>query len=475
MPHMENTPLIIPPNKKVKGLVVYCYQCKTNITKGICKTTGKPIKQCPNGNKHVFKVYINVPGTKNERRTKSLKTRNVNEAIKQALDFEQEIKGNNFPKGTNVEFKTEKRGRAIKQEMPDNILNAMARYIGFLHNDPEIVPEFKKKNRSEKHVADIERNFKYFVMCLKNNGYNPNEISINEVNDQVIGVFHDYLLKELKLSNSSYNRAMTELTSLYNYLINEGYQGRNPFKSIPRKPVNTNIETISEEEYDKLLEIIQKPELGKSVLSNGVVKNMYKPWMKDAVELGLLTGRRTEEIVQMKWNNLLIDEKANILFIRATDFKVSRQKGLEADNLKYINVPVTDELNDLLIRIGCKNYLGSDKYILAPEEVMKRETINKFITHSFPHYFKQLGTGKNLSYKCLRKTYISWLTKFMGIDNARLITKHSGTQVMKEHYINDMVVAEKARDFKMFKKDNDRQNEIEKIRNINTKNQTLER
>jgi len=172
MHNMENTPLFIPPTKKVKGLVVYCYKCQTNITSGICKTTGKSIKHCPHGDKHVFKVYVHVPGTKNERRTKKLKTRDINEAIKQTIDFEKEVKENNYSRDISRDIKKQESKKGIEQKVPDNILNAMARYVGFLHNDPEIVPDFKKEIRSKKYLEDIERNFKYFVICLKKNGCN---------------------------------------------------------------------------------------------------------------------------------------------------------------------------------------------------------------------------------------------------------------------------------------------------------------
>lgn len=472
---MENiSPLYIPPTKRVKGLVVYCYKCKTNMT-DTCKATGKLLKLCQHGDKHVFKVYVSVPGTKNERRTKKLETRDINEAMKQAIDFEQAVKRNNDQRETGRGIKEKKNEKIYRQRMPNNIINSMGRYIGYMYNDSEIVPEFKKKIRTKKHIEDIERNFKYFVICLKKNGYNPNQIMVDEIDDLVIGQFHDYILKDLNLSNSSYNRAMTELTSFYNYLINEGCQIRNPFKSIPRKQVNSNIETITKEEYNRLLEIIQKAELGKQTLNNGVVKYLHKPWMKDAVELGLLTGRRTEEIAQMRWNNIFADEQGNLLYIKATDFKVSRQKGLEIDNPKLIYVPVSEELKDLLFRIGYEKYRNNDKYILAPEEKMKRETINKFITHSFPHYYKQLGTERDLSFKCLRKTYISNLTSYLGIDNARLITKHSGTQVMENHYIDMKVIVQTAQNFKMFDHANGRQNEIKKIRDINKEQKILER
>ena len=57
----------------------------------------------------------------------------------------------------------------------------------------------------------------------------------------------------------------------------------------------------------------------------------------------------------------------------------------------------------------------------------------------------------------------------MGIDNARLITKHSGTQVMEEHYVDKKVIAHTAKNFKMFDQATEnRQNEIEKVRSTNT-------
>lgn len=229
----------------------------------------------------------------------------------------------------------------------------------------------------------------------------------------------------------------------------------------------TNIETITEEEYKRLLEIIQKPELGKSELQTGEVKNLLKPWMSDAVELGLDTGRRLGEVVQMKFNGIAVDDNGKPMYIKVEDFKVNRQKGNARENTKYIYVPITKSLQELLLRIGYEKYKGSDKYILAPEEKMERETISSFVSHSFTHYYKQLETGRDLSYKCLRKTYISSLSASLGIDNARLITKHSGTQVMEEHYVDKKVIALTAKNFEVFNQDEKRKLELDKVRNSN--------
>ncbi len=474
---MQHKPLHIPPNKKFKGLKIVCYGCGT-LVNGVCKKTGKPLATCQFGDKHRYKVIVHVPGTKNERRVKVLETRTYDEAVKQAIDFQREIKeqAKGTERITSVELM---QGivakpvhvpeiRQVQQIKSYSLVDLMARYVGYLHGDPEIVPEFRKKVRSKGHIDDVERTFKYFVKALKNNAYDVHSLRVDEIDDRAIGKFHEYLLKELNLGNSSYNKSLTVLTSFYNYLNNiEGYHIRNPFLGIPRKSVIGNIDTISHDEYSKLLDIVQKPELGIATLGTGEEKNLYKPWVKDAIELGLHTGRRNEEIARMNWKELHEDDMGNPAYIKVPDFKVNRQRGSSEENLKYIYVPVTEDLKELLERLGYEKYKGTEKYILAPEEDMERDTIRKLMSRSFTHYYKQLGTGKNLSFKSLRKTYITQLTNYMGMDNARLITKHSGTEVMQEHYIDQKAIAKTAQGFKMFdEKKTTRQDELENIRTV---------
>jgi len=480
---MENKPLHIPPQKSWKGLTVYCNKCKTNM-KEICNETGKSLKNCPHPERHVFKVYSWIWGSKNSRKTKKLETRDVNEAIKQAVDFEREVKENNYtnPIPSVPSVNTAKNENINREEKNKNqsisLSNAMARYVGFLNNDPGIVPEFRKKQRSKKHLQNVEWMFRHFNICAKQNGYDITTLPIDQVDDQLIGKYHDYLLKERRFSNTSYNNSMTLFVGLYNYLNKNGYAVKNPFLSIPRRAVNNNVEIITDKEFKDLLELVEHPELGKQTLKTGEVKNLYKPWMSDAIEFGLYTGRRNEEMVMAKWQDVF-EEDGKPAYIRMIDYKVSRRKGIEDDNPKFIYVPVTDELNNLLLRINYNKYKGMDNYILAPEETMTREGVNHFITHSFTHYYKQLNTGKDISFKNLRKTYITKLSKFMGVDNARLITKHSGTGVMEEHYLDKKFIALTARGFSMFgdkEQEQDRAEELKEIRNSKTeKGISLER
>jgi integrase len=417
---------------------------------------------------HCYKAILYVPGT-TTRKTKILRSTNYQDAIKEVIDFRDSIRNGSKAdeKEINREFSKEVQRENIPagESKSHSLVELMARYVDFLSGDPKVVPEFKKKIRSRGHLYDTSRTFKQFAIALKKNNYSVAALRIDEIGDAEIGKFHQYLLTELKLKNSSYNKAITIFVSFYNYLINEGYQIRNPFLGIPKKSVVSKIETISSDEYEKLLAIVQKPELGIAKLGKGVKKFLYKPFVKDAIELGLHTGRRNEEIARMQWKELYEDEKGNLLYLKIQDFKINRQRGSSEDNLKFIYVPITNSLKDVLIRLGYEKYKGSEKYVLAPEEKMERQTIAKFMSRSFTHYYDQLGTGKNLVFKCLRKTYISELSNFMGIDNARLITKHSGIEVMQEHYVDQRTIAKTAQGFKMFdQKKNSNKNELEAIR-----------
>lgn len=469
---MQNKGLFIPPSKRIeKGLTVYCNKCKTNVS-DLCVETGKSLKQCPFGDRHVFKDYVFVPGQGNKRMVKVFRTRDLDEARKMAIDFSREVKQgikaieNGLPEKKREENK------------PQLLKHGMSRYIGILNNDPEIVPEFRRVEFSKSHIDDVKRSFKYFKRSMEQSGYDFNCIGVNDIDDKMLANFHRHLLQELQLSNRTYNKIISILSTMYNQLREENIVVKNPFKDIPRKAVVANVETISEEEYEAMLDIIQKPELGKCKTGQEV-KDLFRPWMHEAIELGMMTGRRNEEVVQMQWENILLKEDGELGCIKVPDFKVNRQRGSEGENIKYIFVPISEELKDLLMRMDYEKYKGSDKYILAPEETMNREMLNRFMSRSFSHYHKQLKTGRELSYKVLRKTYITALTRFMGgAENSRLVTKHSGTQVMEQHYIDPKVMALTAPGgFKVFNGNNNgREWEMEEIREAKrTKQPTLER
>jgi len=178
---MENKPLVIPESKQWKGVVVYCYKCNRDV-KEICGESGATIRSCQNFNKHVFKVYVHVPGTKNKRKTKKLETRDINEAVKQAIEFEKEIKSGHYNPSVQREAKPK-----VKREETNNPLllkHALARYIVWLRN--EGVPAHMQKERQKESIKDVERAFKGLAECMKGSRVNLETYMVGDINDHLV-------------------------------------------------------------------------------------------------------------------------------------------------------------------------------------------------------------------------------------------------------------------------------------------------
>jgi integrase len=271
----------------------------------------------------------------------------------------------------------------------------------------------------------------------------------------VVGQLKSFLLETKKYAPQTYNKFIQQMRIFTNRIIEEfDIIMKNPFNGFKRLTVAKNISTISKEEFDHLLEL--------TTLENGIhtyierktqktrSKQLYKPWIKDAFRLALLTGRRREEIVQMNFNGIIENAEGELKILRVEDYKVNKSKNLtKKEEVKYIDIPIIAPLNKLLFELGYEKNKGKDLFILAPNENMQRDSMKDLISKAFTHYFKQLGTGKKVKLSNLRKTYISHLYTKYG-DKARIITKHSGMDVMLNHYIDQEVVYQVASDFEFF-------------------------
>jgi integrase len=469
MPPMQKKPLYIPPSKRWKGLVVYCYKCKRNITGDVCKEAGKLIK-CPFGDRHVFKVYAHVNGTSNERRTKKLDTRDVDEAVRLAIEFHKEVKGEVKEKAMRMPE------RLAPGQKTKSFSYLMARYISYINGDPEVAPSYIHA-KSKTHINDVNRGFRQFIASTKANGYNIGSMQVDDIDSILIGKFRDYVYGELKLGERSYDKACTNFSSFYKYLAEvERLDIRNPFKGVPKEATSPKVEDITAtvEEYKRMLEVIQKPELGKIKMGKEI-KNFYRPFTKDFLELCGETGRRAFEVANFKWAN--IQEN----YIEIEDFKVNRIKKFEGDRRKFNYVPLTKSLMQLLGRISAgTNDLKdkTDRYIIAPDEFKNRNTLSTFMTRAFTHYRKQSGINRDITLKSIRKLYITELANYIGIDNASFLIGHSGTQVTKDHYISKSRIAQNAKDFNLFGNGSknvmeERNRDLQKIRGQNIDNQSI--
>lgn len=133
---------------------------------------------------------------------------------------------------------------------------------------------------------------------------------------------------------------------------------------------------------------------------------------------------------------------------------------------QFIYIPVTRELRFLLDDLGYEQYKGTDRYLLAPEITEKRvEIIGEALSRSFSHYYKQLNTGEVLTWKCLRKTYLSRLKIFMHKNTNDLdvkdVSNHSSDAVLDKHYFDKRLIAASLTDFTVLPS---RENDLARLR-----------
>lgn len=456
-----------PPN--YQELCLYCYSCQRNINGGECRENGdrKPLSKCKHKGKKVYKAYLPDPKRKGKRITRALEAETREEAIIELINIKKSLDAQE-----NAIPIIEK--KVIEKRNNYNLKQQMSRYVGFISGDPEIAPSFIHP-KSKGHIRDVKRTFKQITALF---GKSVETMSAKELTTMQAGQFRDYLLKNLQLQGRSFNKAKTIFSSFYKYLSDfEKIDVKNPFSIVPQEPTNTNFEIPTNQELQLILEALEKPELGICRVGKKDPQNkiLFRPWLRDGTELLVETGRRSEEVVKMRWNNY--HESAEGSYVQIPDYKVNRIKHLEGDKEKFVFVPVTASLKELLLRLGLEEFRGQDRYILAPNDPMDRDILNRFFTRAFTHYRKQAGVERDISLKSCRKFYITELVKHAGISTAQLITGHSSTNIMKAAYIYQKKIALSVKDFQpRVKEENnkERENDLEKIREQKSNNKQIE-
>jgi integrase len=321
------------------------------------------------------------------------------------------------------------------------------------------------RERSEEHIKDVERALKNLATCLKDNGYNLASLRIEDIDNEMVGRVFSFL-ENRKLAPGTFNKYLGYYTSFLKW-YGEEYDSpiRNYFKKVKRRNLNPRPEAITLKEYEALLERIT-PKNGLKEYNNGVKpnRNPFRPWLADSIRLGLETGRRREEIINLKWKD--IQENDGFLYIKVEDFKVNRaQNRIHDEEKKFIYIPITDSLQKLLNELDYKKYKDTDNFILAPDiKISRGKVMSDILSRGFTHYYDQLNTGRKLTFKCLRKTYITNLEIFMGRGNTKAITGHSSDQVIEKNYIDQKQMAKAAQGFSIFSKEEIRDHQLKEIR-----------
>lgn len=397
------------PKNHLKGLKIYCNKCK------------KYNPKCNHIDDLLYRVVVHIPGTKNSTKIKTLISKNYEDAVKESIDIIKELKSNDY---RDLSTDTDNKEYTM--------IGAILKYNQYLSGEYELKHLIKKV--SEGHRKESLRFIKLFCNVLKSH-HNFEIMRVRDVSVKDVSRFYESM--ESHYGARTFNKCMISLKSFFNFLIEiEKVDMKNPFSVYNSKSVLSTInETITKDEFERILDSIDSSDSLLKLGGKGEVKNMYRDYLKLGFKLFLLTGGRREEVVDLRWSDIYYS--GDTYFFMIKNKKVERNQNIDGNFNKYI--PINSDLFDLLNEIGYEEKKTSKDFILCPDRNESVLTIMNTLSKSFTFYKNKSGVTKNISLKHLRKTYISWVNQVMGSDT-RILTSHSTDGVLKEHYLDPTIL-----------------------------------
>ena len=143
-----------------------------------------------------------------------------------------------------------------KSEQSIFLLANIYKYFVFLLT--EKVPGHPTRDKNSMHSIDNQKRcLGNFCQVLRANDIDPETYRIYEVDDEMVGKVHAFLIEQKKYAASSYNSNMRCFLAFFNWLKDEeGHQIGNPFKAVLRRKSYRPNSTITPAEIDSLFEII---------------------------------------------------------------------------------------------------------------------------------------------------------------------------------------------------------------------------
>ena len=423
--------LKIPEKYSRLGIKIKCLKCKWQISDS-CGLTKRKISTCPFKSKHRYNLIVCVPNG-GGRRAKIIDTKNFATAMAEQIKFREELKIAGYHKRLTSLTVAKTTVAELAAEYLDSLsgINTHA---------------FMKRTRSSDHVNDCRRVLERFLKSLKVRGYNISVLDIKDVRDNEVQIIHDYLLGKLKLAQGSYNKHFVILKSFFNWVIRfKDDSVKNPFSHASLQYTKKEKNIITKDEFVALLKVIT-PENGLSA-DKTKTRSYYKDWLKVAFRLALETGLRREELLQLKWSDLVQIENNGLVF-RIGNLKVNRITSGNSEGRYIKHVPVTKSLKKLLVDLGFARKKKTEGYIIERPAGMDLKFLMDTMSRGFAHYVKQV-TSRRIEFKDLRKTYITHLAMALG-DKTKLFTGHTQDEILQAHYISSAFAASKLSKFSVF-------------------------
>lgn len=400
--------------KKFAGLHIVCKKCSKHI-----EVSATPYRLCNHPlERQRYKAIISIGG---QRRTRDLKAGEYDEAIKEFLAFKESF--------SNPMCQVQVPKKEIRY---DNLTDCILLFSDWLENID--VPKHEQRFRSSAHIKDTVRYLiKFSIFLAEFKIY-----SVTDIDKHLIGKYFEHLEKTTKTA-ATFNHNIRALKSFYAFLVDEKeYQITNVMKKVKLKFENPNPVIIQDSDFKKLLLAINDED-SIHVYKNGVKKNMFRPYLKDAIELIAYTGMRLEETISLRFSNIVADNDGRLQYIKGTDLKFERSHNWDnTKEPKTVLIPFSQELENLLEQLDYKDNVGSDKFLIASESEISRKSLVYQLSHSFTFFRRKAKLADNFSIRHLRKTFLTKLHLQTGLTESMGYQKSAA--VIRKHYIDKVEV-----------------------------------
>lgn len=269
----------------------------------------------------------------------------------------------------------------------------------------DFVLEYVQNNLTKSTHRLYHRAFREFISIV------GNKIAF-EVTPEDIEFF-----KKIRLDTVSpvtLNIEIRNLKASYNLARKFKHSFHNPFTDIKQiKEIQKEKMTFTEDEIQLLLDTIDIPLL------------------KKFVQIGLYTGMRLAEILNLQWEDVFLEDKI---------IKVLNKENHRTKTTRIRSIPISDKLYPILIEM--KNELGLyfnlKKYLF--QSYTKRPFDKSFITTKFKISVKKANLPEHLHFHNLRHTFITQLLrKGVSIYKVKTLAGHSSVKTTEgySHLIVD--------------------------------------
>ncbi len=408
--------------KKFVGLHIICKKCGK-----IIEVNQDPYKGCNHPiERQRYKAIIRFKGV---RRTRDLKPLEYTEAVKELIDFKDEL---NNPYFLSIEEVSDHNNYYFN--------DFVMMFSDWLENID--VPRHEQKQRSTKHIKETVGYIQKLGRFINSKGYNISTLKMSSINKHLLGDYYGHL-EGITKTHSTFNHHIRAIKHFYKFLINEkGLDIQDIPSKMKLKYESPNPLSISSSEFKSILGVISK-ENGLEILGNGERKNRFREYTKDGIELCAYSGMRIEETTILKYNDIYFDSDGNPEYMIGTDLKFERAHNWDnTKEPKKVYIPMSTDLLNLLERLDYKSNIGVDKYLIAGDVKIERKTLAKQLSHSFSHFRDIAGVVKTKSIKHLRKTFLTELHIQTGFTESMGYQKTN--KVIIDNYIDKIAVVKAA-------------------------------